>query len=64
MKTRLWNQLCEHLDLVVRMFAQPFYKVDTFPYGDAIMFWTDEKERRVFWLDVLWKTTLVFHDVD
>jgi hypothetical protein len=36
MKTRLRNRLCEHLDLVVRMFAQPFYTVDTFPYDDAI----------------------------
>jgi hypothetical protein len=30
MKTRLWNHLCEHLDLVVQMFAQLFYIVDTF----------------------------------
>jgi hypothetical protein len=36
MKTRLRNRLCEHLDLVVCMFAQPFYTVDTFPYDDAI----------------------------
>ncbi len=46
MKTKLQNRLCEHLDLVVRMFTQPFYTVDTFPYDDAIMAWTDEKERR------------------
>jgi hypothetical protein len=30
MKTRLWNRMCEHLDLVVQMFAQLFYIVDTF----------------------------------
>jgi hypothetical protein len=64
MKTRLQNKLSEHLDLVVRMFAQPFYTVDTFPYDDAIMILIDGKKKRVFWLDVLWKTTLVFHDVD
>jgi hypothetical protein len=46
MKTRLRNQLCEHLDLVVHMFAQLFYTIDTFPYDDAITAWTDEKERR------------------
>jgi hypothetical protein len=46
MKTRLWNPLCEHLDMVVWMFAQPFYTIDTFPYDDAITTWTDEKTRR------------------
>jgi hypothetical protein len=29
-KIRLWNHLCENLDLVVQMFAQLFYIVDTF----------------------------------
>jgi hypothetical protein len=36
MKTKLQNQLCEHLDLVVCVFAQPFYTIDTFPYDDVI----------------------------
>jgi len=36
MKTRLWNGLCEHLNLVVCVFAQPFYMIDTFPYDDVI----------------------------
>jgi trans-aconitate methyltransferase len=36
MKTKLQNWLCEHLDLVVCMFAQPFYTINTFPYDDAI----------------------------
>jgi hypothetical protein len=45
MKTRMWNRLCEHLDLVVRMFAQPFYTIDSFPYNDAIIDWTNEKAR-------------------
>jgi hypothetical protein len=38
--------------------------IDIFPYDDVTIAWTNEKERRVFWLDVFWKTTLVFHDVD
>jgi hypothetical protein len=46
MKNKLWNQLFEHLDFLVRMFAYPFYRVDIFPYDDAIMTWTNEKERR------------------
>jgi hypothetical protein len=47
MKMRLQNQLCEHLDLVVHMFAQLFYTIDTFPYNDAIIVWTDKKTRKV-----------------
>ncbi len=46
MKTRLWNRLCEHLDLLVCMFGQPFYTVDSFPYNNAIIAWTNEKARR------------------
>jgi hypothetical protein len=38
MKTRLRNCLCEHLDMVRWMFAQPFYTIDTF----AITTWTHE----------------------
>jgi hypothetical protein len=45
MKTRLWNRRCEHLDIVVHMFAQPFYMVDSFPFNDAIIAWTNEEAR-------------------
>jgi hypothetical protein len=45
MKMRLWNRHCEHLDLVVHMFAQPFYMVDSFPYNDAIIARTNEEAR-------------------
>jgi hypothetical protein len=45
-KTRLWNRLCEHLDLVVQMFAQPFYIINAFAYDDAIITWIEEKTRR------------------
>jgi hypothetical protein len=43
MKIKLQNKFCEHLDLVVRMFAQPFYIVDSFLYNNAIIAWTNEK---------------------
>jgi hypothetical protein len=43
MKTRLWNRLCEHLGLVVHMYAQPFYTFDTLPYHDVITTWAKEK---------------------
>jgi hypothetical protein len=45
-KTRLQNYLCEHLDLVVQMFTQFFYIVDTFLYNDAIIAWIEEKTKR------------------
>jgi hypothetical protein len=48
MKTRLWNYLCEHLDILVRMFTQPFHIVNTFPYDDAIITWMEENARRGF----------------
>ncbi len=48
MKTKLQNQLCEHLNLVVCMFAQPFYMIHTFPYDDVIMAQIDEKEKGSF----------------
>jgi hypothetical protein len=31
MKTRLWNRLCEYLDIVVWMITKSFYIVDIFP---------------------------------
>jgi hypothetical protein len=48
MKIRLWNCLCEHLDLVVHMFAQPFYIVNIIFYDDAITTWMNEKTRKGF----------------
>ncbi len=47
MKMRLQNRLCEHLDLVVHMFAQLFYTIDTFPYDDVTIIWTNKKTRKV-----------------
>lgn len=48
MKTRLWNRLCEHFDLVVCMEVQPFYTVNTFFYHNAITTWIEEKTQRGF----------------
>jgi hypothetical protein len=36
MKSKLWNWLTTHFDLVVNMFAQNHYTLDTFPFGDVI----------------------------
>jgi hypothetical protein len=46
MKTRLHNRLCEHLDLVVCMYVQPFYTVDTFHYHNVITTWIEKKTQR------------------
>jgi hypothetical protein len=36
MNSKLENRLTTHLPLVVRMFAQQFYTLQNFPYGDYI----------------------------
>lgn len=47
MKRILQNRLCEHLDFVVQMFAQPFFHGwQIFKYDDVTLTWTNEKERR------------------
>jgi predicted SpoU family rRNA methylase len=43
MKDKLWNQLNQHLDKIVPMFAQEFFIQENFPYQDAITNWKDEK---------------------
>jgi hypothetical protein len=45
MKSKLWNQLTTHFDLVVKMFAQNHYTLDTFPFGDVIKDWVNNKVR-------------------
>ncbi len=37
MKSKLQNRLIVHLDLVVKMFAQEHYCLDTFPFGDWVV---------------------------
>jgi hypothetical protein len=39
MTCMLRNKLTNHFDLVVKMFAQDQYSIDTFPFGDAIKAW-------------------------
>ncbi len=53
MNMRLWNRVCDHLDLVVHMFGQPFCTIDIFTYDDAIIVWIDEKTRKGF-LAMFW----------
>jgi len=36
MKSKFINILATHLDLVVRMFVQDDYSIDTFSFGDVI----------------------------
>lgn len=35
MKTRLCNNLKEHLDMTMRIFCQPYWHIDTFPFAQA-----------------------------
>jgi hypothetical protein len=35
LKSKLHNHLIKHLDLVVMMFTQEHYTLDSFPFGDA-----------------------------
>jgi hypothetical protein len=39
MKSKFYNYLSSHLNTTVKMFSQPFYKHDTFPYNNAITHW-------------------------
>jgi hypothetical protein len=39
MMSKLRNKLTTHLPLVVRMFAQHFYTIQNFPYGECIEQW-------------------------
>jgi hypothetical protein len=36
MKSKLYNHLIVHLDLVVKMYAQELYKLETFPFHTII----------------------------
>jgi hypothetical protein len=43
MKSKLCNCLTTHFDLVVQMYAQKFYKLETFPFYTTIKEWGKEK---------------------
>lgn len=47
MRSKLWNQLTTHFNLVVKMFAQNHYTLDTFPFGDVIKDWVNNKRSYV-----------------
>ena len=42
-KSKLCNCLGSHLDTIVKIFSQPFYQQDTFPYHNAIMHWRKQR---------------------
>jgi hypothetical protein len=43
MKSKLKNQLTNHFDFVVRMYAQDFFTLQNFPFHIAIIKWNEEK---------------------
>jgi hypothetical protein len=43
MKSKLKNRLASRLDTTVKMFSQPFYKQDRFPYKNAITHWHEQR---------------------
>ncbi len=43
MKSKLYNCLTTHLDLVVQMYTQKFYKLETFPFYMTIKEWGKKK---------------------
>jgi hypothetical protein len=45
-KARLRNKLCEHLNLVIHIYAQLLNIIDTFLDDVAITTWIDEKAKR------------------
>jgi hypothetical protein len=46
MKARLQNKLCEHLDLVIHIYAQPLYTIDIFINDVTITTWIGEMAKR------------------
>jgi len=47
MKSKLRNQLVEHLDIAICMFAKDFFTKETFPFQIAIMDWNDGDKVRI-----------------
>jgi hypothetical protein len=43
MKSKLRNQLTTHLDLVVRMYTQDYFTLQSFPFYMAFIEWNEEK---------------------
>ncbi len=51
MKVRLENKLCEHLDLVIHIYAQLLDTIDTFLNDVAITLGLMRRPKKVFWLN-------------
>ncbi len=45
MKSEVRNRLTTHLDMVVRMFVQKFFTLNTFPFVVTMSSWTIAKSR-------------------
>jgi hypothetical protein len=45
MKSKLRNRLGSHLDTAVKMFSQPFYNQESFPYSLALTHWRQQRTR-------------------
>jgi hypothetical protein len=43
-KSKLWNWLTSHLDLIVHMYAQEFHSLETFPFYTSIRAWKEEQQ--------------------
>jgi hypothetical protein len=43
MKTKFRNQLTKHLDLILHMYVQTFYILETFPFNTIIIDWNDNQ---------------------
>ncbi len=57
MKSKFRNRWTIHLDLVVKMFVQDHYSMDSFPFEDAII----EDQQDIQWmLNILWSFNVVY----
>jgi hypothetical protein len=45
LKSKVRNKLSMHLGLVMRMFCQKLFGIESFPYAEALKHWRDRAER-------------------
>ncbi len=60
MKTRLQNKICEHLDLVVHIYAQPLHTIDNFIKMLPSLLGLMKKPKGIFWLDKIDPSSWIF----
>jgi len=46
MKSKVRNRLGGHLDTCVKLFAQPWWNQESFPYSASINSWSEARKRR------------------